>query len=135
MSYIITGRDVTFTLDTKAYDAQTTSATLSCDTIIETYQTLDGRAYKSVDKQWTFTVELLQDWGSTKTQGSLFENMWNNAEQNPNTTVAVSFTAASGAVFSFNVLPIFPSAGGAAPGALTDTWTLTVVGQPTETFS
>ena len=132
---IITGRDVSFTLDTKAYDAQTTSATLSAETIIETYQTLDGRAYKSVDKQWTFTIELLQDWGSTAAQGSLFENMWTNAEQNPNTTVAVSFTAVTGAVFTFNVLPIFPTAGGAAPGALTDTWTLTVVGTPTETFS
>jgi hypothetical protein len=132
---IITGRDVSFTLDTKAYDAQTTSATLSCDTIIETYQTLNGRAYKSIDTQWTFTVELLQDWGSSAAQGSLFENMWNNAEQNPNNTVAVSFTAVTGAVFTFNVLPIFPSAGGAAPGALTDTWTLTVVGTPTETFS
>jgi hypothetical protein len=132
---IITGRDVSFTLDTKAYDAQTTSATLSAETIIETYQTLDGRAYKSVDKQWTFTIELLQDWGSTAAQGSLFENMWTNAEQNPNTTVAVSFTAVTGAVFTFNVLPIFPTAGGAAPGALTDTWALTVVGQPTESFS
>jgi hypothetical protein len=132
---IITGRDVSFTLDTKAYDAQTTSATLSAETIIETYQTLDGRAYKSVDKQWTFTIELLQDWGSTAAQGSLFENMWTNAESNPNTTVAVSFTAVTGAVFTFNVLPIFPTAGGAAPGALTDTWALTVVGQPTETFS
>jgi hypothetical protein len=132
---IITGRDVSFTLDTKAYDAQTTSATLSAETIIETYQTLDGRAYKSVDKQWTFTIELLQDWGSTAAQGSLFENMWTNAEQNPNTTVAVSFTAVTGAVFTFNVLPIFPTAGGAAPGALTDTWALTVVGQPSESFS
>ena len=132
---IITGRDVSFTLDTKVYAAQTTSATLSCDTIIETYQTLNGRAYKSIDTQWTFTIELLQDWGSAAAQGSLFENMWNNAEQNPNTTVAVSMTAATGAVFSFNVLPIFPTAGGAAPGALTDTWTLTVVGKPTETFS
>ncbi len=132
---IITGRDVTFTLDTKPYDAQTTSATLSAETIIETYQTLDGRAYKSVDKQWTFTVELLQDWGANPAYGSLFESMWANAETAPNTPVAVSFTAASGASFSFNVLPIFPSAGGAAPGALTDTWTLTVVGQPTESFS
>ena len=61
--------------------------------------------------------------------------MWANAETAPNTTVAVSFTTASGATFSFNVLPIFPSAGGAAPGALTDTWTLTVVGTPTESFS
>ena len=60
---IITGRDVSFTLNGVSYDAQTTSATLSADTIIETYQTLDGRAYKSVDRQWTFTIELLQDWG------------------------------------------------------------------------
>jgi len=133
---IITGRDVSFTLDTKNYDAQTTSATLSCDTIIETYQTLDGRAYKSIDTQWTFTIELLQDWGAPAgAVGSLFESMWYNAESAPNTTVGVSFTAASGAVFTFNVLPIFPTAGGAAPGALTDTWTLTVVGTPTETFS
>ena len=129
---VITGRDVTFTLDGQTYDAQATSATLSCDTIIETYQTLDGRAYKSVDKQWTFTIELLQDWGAAN---SLFEAMWSNCEATPNLTLPVSFTGASGAVFGFNVLPVFPSAGGAAPGALTDTWTLTVVGTPTETFS
>ncbi len=129
---IITGRDVTFTLDSSSYDAQVTSATLSCETIIETYQTLDGRAYRSTDKQWQFTIELLQDWGATS---SLFEAMWADAEAAPNTTLAVSFTAASGAVFAFNVLPIFPSAGGAAPGALTDTWTMTVVGTPSENFA
>ena len=129
---VITGRDVTFTLDTATYDAQATSAVLSCDTIIETYQTLDGRAYKSVDKQWTFTIELLQDWGAAS---SLFEAMWADAEAAPNTALAVAFTAATGAAFAFNVIPIFPTAGGAAPGALTDTWTMTVVGTPTETFS
>ena len=129
---VITGRDVTFTLDSAAYDAQTTSAVLSCDTIIETYQTLDGRAYKSVDKQWTFTIELLQDWGAAS---SLFEAMWADAETSPNTTLTVALTAATGAVFTFSVLPIFPTAGGAAPGALTDTWTMTVIGTPTETFS
>ena len=129
---VITGRDVTFTIGGNSFDAQTTSAVLSAETIIETYQTLDGRAYKSVDKQWTFTIELLQDWGVAS---SLFEGMWADAETNPNTTLAVSFTAVTGAVFTFNVLPIFPTAGGAAPGALTDTWTMTVVGTPTETFS
>jgi hypothetical protein len=129
---VITGRDVSFTLNSVSYDAQTTSATLSAETVIETYQTLDGRAYKSVDRQWSFTIELLQDWGAT---GSLFEAMWNEAENYANSTIAVSLTAASGAVFTFNVLPIFPSAGGAAPGALTDSWALTVVGTPSETFS
>ena len=129
---VITGRDVSFTIGGNNFDAQTTSAVLSCETIIETYQTLDGRAYKSVDKQWTFTIELLQDWGAT---GSLFEAMWTDAEAAPNTALNVSFTAITGAVFAFTVLPIFPSAGGAAPGALTDTWTMTVIGTPTETFS
>jgi len=129
---VITGRDVTFTLDSVNYDAQATSAVLSCDTIIETYQTLDGRAYKSVDKQWTFAIELLQDWGVAS---SLFEAMWADAETSPNTTLTVAFTATTGAVFTFSVLPIFPTAGGAAPGALTDTWTMTVVGTPTENFS
>ena len=129
---VITGRDVTFTIGGNSFDAQTTSAVLSAETIIETYQTLDGRAYKSVDKQWTFTIELLQDWGVAS---SLFEGMWADAETNPNTTLAVSFTAVTGAVFTFNVLPIFPTAGGAAPGALTDTWTLTVIGQPAESYT
>jgi hypothetical protein len=129
---VITGRDVSFTIGGNNFDAQTTSAVLSCETIIETYQTLDGRAYKSVDKQWTFTIELLQDWGAT---GSLFEIMWGVAESAPNTGISTVFTAASGATFTFQVLPIFPTAGGAAPGALTDTWTMTVIGQPAESFS
>ena len=129
---VITGRDVTFTLDSASYDAQATSARLSCDTIIETYQTLDGRAYKRIDEQWTFTIELLQDWGAA---GSLFEAMWGEADNYPNSVVTAVFTAATGASFTFTFLPIFPSAGGAAPGALTDTWTFTVIGKPAETFS
>jgi hypothetical protein len=129
---VITGRDVSFTIGGNNFDAQTTSAVLSCETIIETYQTLDGRAYKSVDKQWTFTLELLQDWGAT---GSLFEIVWGVAESAPNTGISTVFTAASGATFTFQVLPIFPTAGGAAPGALTDTWTMTVIGQPAESFT
>jgi hypothetical protein len=129
---IITGRDVTFTIETIPYDAQVTSAVLSCEHTIETYQTLDGRAYKAIDDQWTFTIELLQDWGATS---SLFERMWDNCELNPNLAIAVAFTASTGAAFAFNVLPVFPTAGGAAPGALTDTWTFTVVGKPTESFT
>ena len=97
---------------------------------IDTYQTLDGKAYKHVDDQWTLDIELLADWGAAS---SLFEAMWIDAEAAPNTTLAVSATFNS-VPFTFNVLPIFPTAGGAAPGALTDTWTMTVVGTPSETF-
>ena len=129
---VVTGRDLTLTIASTSYDAQATSATLSNEHTIETYQTLDGRAYKAIDDNWTFAVELLSDWGAAS---SLCEAMWAAAESSPNTTLAVSLTAASGAVFAFNVLPIFPSAGGAAPGAQTQSWNFQVVGTPTETFS
>ena len=129
---IITGRDVSLTLNGSSYDAQATSAVLSNEHTIETYQTLDGRAYKAIDDQWTFTIELLADWGAAS---SLFEAMWGEAENYTNSTVSVSLTAATGAVFVFNVLPIYPTVGGAAPGAQTDTWTFTVIGKPAETFS
>jgi len=129
---VITGRDLVLTIATVNYDAQTTSVTLTNDPTIDVYQTLDGKAYKHVDDQWTLDIELLADWGVAS---SLFEAMWTAADTNPNTTLAVSLTATTGAVFTCNVLPVFPTVGGTAPGAQTDTWSLTVVGTPADTFS
>jgi hypothetical protein len=129
---IITGRDLTLTIATTSYDAQATSASLSNSPTIDTYQTLDGKAYKHVDDQWTFDVEMLADWGAS---GSLCEALWSAAESAPNTTLAVSLTAVTGAVFAFNVMPVFPSVGGTAPSAQTVSLSFTVVGTPTETFS
>ena len=129
---VITGRDLALTIATVSYDAQATSTTLTNEHTIETYQTLDGRAYKAVDDSWTLDVEMLADWGAS---GSLCEAMWSACESAPNTTLAASLTAATGAVFACNVLPVFPSVGGAAPGAQTVTLSMQVVGTPTETFS
>lgn len=129
---VITGRDLVLTIATVNYDAQATSVTLTNEHTIETYQTLDGRAYKAIDDSWTLDVEMLADWGAT---GSLLESMWTACESAPNTTLAASVTAATGAVFACNVLPVFPSVGGSAPGAQTVTLSMQVVGTPTETFS
>ena len=129
---IITGRDLTLTIASTNYDAQASSATLTNSPTIETYQTLDGKAYKHIDDQWTFDVSMLADWGAT---GSLCEALWTAAESAPNTTLAVSLTAVTGAVFAFNVMPMFPSVGGSAPDAQTVSLSFTVVGTPTETFS
>ena len=128
---VITGRDITFSIATVNYDAQTTSVTLTNSPVIDTYQTLDGKAYKHTDDQWTLAVELLSDWGAT---GSLCEAMWSAAESAPNTAIAYSITAATGAVFAGTAYPVFPGVGGAAPGAQTDSWSMLVVGTPTETF-
>jgi hypothetical protein len=129
---IITGRDLTLTIASTNYDAQATSATLANSPTIETYQTLDGKAYKHIDDQWTFDVSMLADWGAS---GSLCEALWSACESAPNTTLAVSLTAVSGAVFAFNVMPVFPAVGGSAPDAQTVDLSFTVVGTPTETFS
>jgi hypothetical protein len=129
---VITGRDLAMTIDTKNYDEQATSATLSCDVTIETYDTLFSKAYKSIDSQWTFDVEMLADWGATN---SLCEALWSASEVNPNTPITVVLTAVTGAVFTFSILPVFPSVGGASPDAQTVSMSFTVIGTPTENFS
>ena len=129
---VITGRDLVLTIDSDNYDAQTTSAVLTNAPVIDTYQTLDGKAYKHIDDQWTFDVEMLADWGVAS---SLLEAMWTAADTAPNTTLAASLTAVTGAVFTFNVFPVYPSVGGAAPGAQTVTMSFLVDGTPAETFS
>jgi hypothetical protein len=129
---IITGRDLVVTIATVNYDAQATSATLANSPTVETYQTLDGKAYKHIDDQWNFDVSMLADWGAAS---SLCEALWTACETSPNTVLAVSLTAVTGAVFAFNVMPVFPSVGGSAPDAQVVELSFIVVGTPTETFS
>ena len=129
---IITGRDLVVTIATTNYDGQATSAVLANSPTVETYQTLDGKAYKHIDDQWTFDVSMLADWGVTS---SLCEALWTACETAPNTTLAVSMTATTGAVFTFNVMPVFPSVGGAAPDAQTVDLSFIVVGTPSENFA
>jgi len=129
---IITGRDITFTIDGDNFDAQATSATLTVDSTINTYQTLDGKAYFTTDTQGSFAVEMLADWGAAN---SLCEALWTSATSAPNTGLAVVFVADTGASFAFDVQPILPSAGGAAPDAQTVSLAFTCVTTPVLTIS
>ena len=129
---IITGRDITFTIDGDDFDAQATSATLTVDSTINTYQTLDGKAYFTTDSQGTFAVEMLADWGAGS---SLCEALWTAASGAPNTALPVVLVADTGASFAFDVQPIFPSAGGTAPDAQTVSLSFTCVTTPVLTIS
>jgi hypothetical protein len=129
---VITGRDVTFTIGGNTFDAQATSAILTGTTNRQTYETLDGKAYKVIDNDFTLAVEMLADWGVS---GSLCEILWGVTESAPNTGINTVFTAASGAVFTFQVLPSWPSAGGAGNDAQTVSLTFQVIGVPAESFS
>ena len=129
---VITGRDVTFTIGGNTFDAQATSAVLTGTTNRQTYETLDGKAYKVIDNDFTLAVEMLADWGAAE---SLCEILWGVTESAPNTGINTVFTAASGAVFTFQVLPSWPSAGGSGNDAQTVSLTFQVIGVPAESFS
>jgi len=129
---IVTGRDITFTISGANYDSQATSAILTVDSTINTYQTLDGKAYFTTDSQGTFAVEMLADWGVAS---SLCEALWTAASTAPQTPLAVVFVSKTGASFAFTVQPIFPSAGGSAPDAQTVSLAFTCVTTPAITIS
>lgn len=124
-STIITGRDLTLTIDSKDYDAQSSSVTLSLSNETNELDVIEGTVYKTVKKTGTLTVDMYQDWGAAQ---SLCEALWNKANTAPDTGLTFSFTANTGSVFTGSVLPAFPDAGGAAPGELATSLTLTVVG-------
>ena len=132
MTTIITGRDITFTIDSDNFDAQATSATLTVDSTINTYQLLQGKSYFTTDTQGTFAVEMLADWGAAS---SLCEALWTAATSAPNTPLAVVLVADTGASFAFDVQPILPSAGGTAPDAQTVSLAFTCVTTPVLTIS
>jgi hypothetical protein len=131
---VITGRDVSlsFTGGTDI-NAQATSAVLTKTNVRETYQTLSGEAYKTVNIEGTFALSMLADWGKTD---SVCEAIWAAAETAPDTDISISLTAASGAVFVFPIKPEFPTAGGAGTDAQTVDFTFKVSkGAVVETFS
>lgn len=131
---VITGRDITlsFTGGTDI-EAQATSAVLTKVNERQTYQTLDGEAYKTTNISGTFALEMLADWGKAN---SVCEAIWAAAESAPDTAITITLTAATGAQFVFGVMPEFPTAGGAGIDAQTVKFTFKVYqGTVTETFS
>jgi hypothetical protein len=131
---VITGRDVSlsFTGGTDI-DAQATSAILTKTNVREVYQTLDGEEVKTTNIEGSFALSMLADWGKAN---SVCEAIWTAAETAPDASITITMTAATGAVFAFDVFPEFPTAGGAGTDAQTVDFTFKVKrGAVTETFS
>jgi len=131
---VITGRDVglSFTGGTDI-QAQATNAVLTKVNERQTYQTMEGEAYKTTNISGTFQLDMLADWGKAN---SVCEALWTAAETAPDTDISMTLTAASGAQFVFPVKPEFPTAGGSGVDAQTVSFTFTVSkGAVSETFS
>ena len=131
---VITGRDISlsFTGGTDI-EAQATNAVLTKVLDRQTYQTLDGEAYKTTNVTATFQLDMLADWGKAN---SVCEALWTACDGSPDTDITVTLTAATGAVFSFPIKPSYPTVGGAGMDAQTVSYTFLVSnGAVTETFS
>ena len=131
---VITGRDISlsFTGGTDI-EAQATNAVLTKEFDRQTYQTLDGEAYKVVNVSGTFQLDMLADWGKTS---SVCEALWTACDTAPNSEISITLTAATGAQFVFPVLPVYPTAGGSGVDAQTVSFTFQVArGEVSETFS
>lgn len=131
---VITGRDISlsFTGGTDI-EAQATNAVLTKEVDRQTYQTLDGEAYKVVNVSGSFQLDMLADWGKAN---SVCEAIWAAADSAPNTEISITLTAVSGAQFVFPVLPVYPTVGGSGVDAQTVSFTFPVArGEITETFS
>ena len=131
---VITGRDVSlsFTGGTDI-EAQATNAVLTKEVDRQTYQTLDGEAYKVVNSTGSFQLDMLADWGKAN---SVCEALWTACDTAPNSEISITLTAATGASFVFPVLPVYPTAGGSGVDAQTVSFTFPVArGEVTETFS
>jgi hypothetical protein len=131
---VITGRDISlsFTGGTDI-EAQATNAVLTKVNDRQVYQTLDGEAYKTTNISATFQLDMLADWGKAN---SVCEALWTAAETAADSTITMTLTSATGAVFVFDAFPEFPTAGGAGVDAQTVSFTFTVQrGAVTETFS
>ncbi len=131
---VITGRDISLSFSGGTdIEAQATNAVLTKVNERQTYQTLDGVAYKTTDISGTFQLDMLADWGKAN---SVCEAIWTAAESAPDTGITVTFTSATGAQFVFDILPEFPTAGGSGVDAQEVSFTFTVKGGAvTETFS
>jgi hypothetical protein len=131
---VITGRDISlsFTGGTDI-EAQATNAVLTKEFDRQTYQTLDGEAYKVVNVSGTFQLDMLADWGKTS---SVCEALWTACDTSPNSEISITLTSATGATFVFPVLPVYPTAGGSGVDAQTVSFTFPVArGEVSETFS
>jgi hypothetical protein len=131
---VITGRDITLSIATVNYGDQALSATLAVELERNAYETIDGKQFFALDTTATLSVTMLADWGANS-PSSLCEAMWTAASTAPNTSLAYSFTAATGAVFTGNVFPSFPSAGGSGKDAQEVTFVLQGTAKPTLTIS
>lgn len=130
MSLVVqTGRSLALTINSVAYSVQTAEVTLTPNQTVDQYITLTGKAAKAQPVTWQLNVKAFQDWGEAT---SFCDNMVAAAAAGTSVTFVMTLPGTSNTATG-KIVPIYPTAGGAADSALETDMTFEVDGDITFT--
>ena len=127
MATIQTGRTLDVTIDSVDYSAQVAEVTLVPNETVDQYVTLNDTTAVRQPTTWTLNVRVFQDWGVV---GSFCDAMWTAAAAG--TAVSFSLGLPGSGTLSGDIIPVYPTAGGPADGALEVSFTFEVDGSVTK---
>lgn len=123
---VFTGRSLTITIDSVDYSIQTAEVTLTPSQTSNQYVSLTSSAATVTPVTWELNLRAFQDWGEA---ASFCDAMVTAAT----TGTPISFTLdlPNGGSASGDIIPVYPSVGGAADAALELDYTAPVNGDVT----
>ena len=125
MATVLTGQDLTLTIDSDAFDAQTISTTFTYTPNREVLETLDGPVYKTLTFGYTLDITMYSDWGTTN---GLCDALATAALSAPDTSLTFTLVATgpnATTTVTGKVFPEVPPMSGEGPTASQITFTLT----------
>jgi hypothetical protein len=129
---IITGNELTLTIDSKTYAPQVLSVELAVEDTQEVYETLAGPAYKTVTQPFGLNVTMLSDWSvngglCASLQGKALGEGIAASGRAPDTGVTFTMVQTGpthSTTFTGKVFPKVPPASGAGADVTEITFTL-----------
>jgi hypothetical protein len=128
MAVVQTGRSLTIEIDGDDVSVQTAEVTLTPSQTVDQFITLSSSAAVSQPVTWELAVRAFQDWGEAT---SFAEAMFAAAVAGD--LVPFEMAVAGGGLFTGDLVPVYPPAGGAADAALEMDLTFAVSGDVTFT--
>lgn len=127
-TYVTTGENLTITVSGQAISPQCKSVELNYENSVETVRTLTGSKSYISGTTGTLVVSMFQD---VSEASSFTEALWSAAETGTSVSFTLQVGGGSGTTFTGNVVPQFPTIGGAADAALESSITFTIDGAVT----
>jgi hypothetical protein len=115
------------------YSEQVSMVELTVDQEVDTYRTLTGKKKVVTGNDAKLKVKMFQDWPGNATGDA--EKLWALAAAGVAVPFELKIDGASGATFTGNVIPVYPTAGGTPGSGLEADMTLEVDGAVTITVN